>query len=187
MTGAKSVKQPRVSRLPPLPDPLPPDVAALFEERLKKMGRILNLHHVLAHAPKLSKASAQVAFALRYETSTPRLYIELAIVRAGMNANGKYEVQQHKPMLLAEGFPLRKFNALAKWRSSKLFDATERAILAYADQMSNKGNVSDRVFKELQQHFDAQQIMEVTCAIGTYYGISLLMNTLKIKLEKQKK
>ena len=117
MTGAKSVKQPRVSRLPPLPDPLPPDVAALFEERLKKMGRILNLHHVLAHAPKLSKASAQVAFALRYETSTRRLYIELAIVRAGMNANGKYEVQQHKPMLLAEGFPLRKFNALAKWRS----------------------------------------------------------------------
>ena len=187
MTKAKSGKQPRVSRLPPLSDPLPPDVAALFEERLKKMGRILNLHHVLAHAPKLSKASAQMAFALRYDTSTPRLYIELAIVRAGMNANGKYELQQHKPMLLAEGFSPKKYNALAKWRSSELFDGKERAILAYADQMSNKGNVSDKVFGELARHFDAQQIMELTSAIATYYGISLLMNAVKIKLEKKKK
>ena len=187
MTVTKSSKQPRVSRLPPLPDPLPADVTALFEERLKKMGRILNLHHVLAHAPKLSKASAQMAFALRYETSTPRLYIELAIVRAGMNANGKYEVQQHKPMLLGEGFSLKKYNALAKWRPSKLFDDKERAILAYVDQMSNKGNVSDRIFKDVARYFDAQQIMELTSAVATYYGISLLMNALKIKLEKKKK
>jgi alkylhydroperoxidase family enzyme len=187
MSGTASVKQPRVSRLPPLPDPLPPDVAALFADRLAKMGRILNLHHVLAHAPKLSKASAQMAFALRYETSAPRIDIELAIVRAGMKANGKYEVQQHKPMLLAEGFSLRKYNALAKWRSSKLFDAKERAILAYTDQMSNKGNVSDKVFHDLQRHFDARKIMELTSAIATYYGISLLMNALNLKLEKKKK
>jgi alkylhydroperoxidase family enzyme len=182
-----SFKPVRVSRLPPLPDPLPPDVQELFAVRLRTMGRLLNLHQVLAHAPKLSKASAQMAYSLRYETSTPRIDIELAIVRAGMNANGKYEVQQHKPMLLAEGFGQRKYNALSKWRASRLFDTKERAILAYTDQMSNKGNVSDRTFKELARYFDARQIMELTCAIATYYGISLLMNALKLKLEKKKK
>jgi len=186
MTAGRFAKRPRVSRLPPLPDPLPPDVEDLFAARLKTMGRILNLHHVLAHAPKLSKASAAMAYALRYETSTPRIDIELAIVRAGMRANGRYEVQQHKPMLLAEGFGVRKLNALANWRSSKLFDAKERAILAYTDQMSNKGNVSDRTFRDLERHFDARQIVELTCAIATYYGISLLMNAVKIKLEKKK-
>jgi alkylhydroperoxidase family enzyme len=186
-SAAASVKPVKVSRLPPLPDPLPPEVQQLFETRLKTMGRLLNLHQVLAHAPKLSKASAQMAYSLRNETSAPRIDIELAIVRAGMNANGKYEVQQHKPMLLAEGFSSRKYNALAKWRSSKLFDAKERAILAYTDQMSNRGNVSDRTFNELARHFDARQIMELTSAIATYYGISLLMNALDLKLEKKKK
>ena len=88
---------------------------------------------------------------------------------------------------LAEGFGLRKYNALTKWRSSKLFDAKERAILAYTDQMSNKGNVSDKTFKDLARHFDALQIMELTSEIATYYGISLLMNALKLKLEKKKK
>src|SRR3954447_11293780 len=59
----------RVSRLPPLPDPLPADVQELFSERLKKAGRILNVHHTFGHAPKLSRASAAMAMGLRFETS----------------------------------------------------------------------------------------------------------------------
>ena len=51
--------------------------------------------------------------------------------------------------------------------------------------MSNKGNVSDKVFKELARHFDARQIMEMTSAIGSYYGTALIMNALKIRLEKE--
>ena len=58
---------------------MPAEVQDLFAERLKKMGRILNIHHTFGHAPKLSKASAAMAFGLRYDTSVGRLWIELAI------------------------------------------------------------------------------------------------------------
>jgi alkylhydroperoxidase family enzyme len=102
------------------------------------------------------------------------------------NARGTYELQQHKPMLLAEGFPLKKYNALTKWRSSKLFDDKERALLAYTDQVSKFGDVSDKVFKAMERHFNAQQIMELTFAIGSYYGTALIMNAMKIRLEKKK-
>jgi alkylhydroperoxidase family enzyme len=127
-----------------------------------------------------------MAMGLRYDTATPRLFIELAIVRAGQNARGIYELQQHKPMLLAEGYSLKKYNALAKWRTSKLFDDKERAVLAYTDQVSKFGDVKDKVFKALERHFSAQQIMELTFAIGSYYGTALIMNALKIRLEKKK-
>ena len=76
----------QVSRLPPLPDPLPAAVEELFAERIKRSGRILNIHHTFGHAPKLNWASMQMAMALRFETSTPRLYIEIAIVRAAQLA-----------------------------------------------------------------------------------------------------
>jgi alkylhydroperoxidase family enzyme len=175
----------RVSRLPPLPQPLSPEVEALFAERQKRMGRILNIHHTFAHAPILSRASAQMATSLRYETSVPRLYIEIAIVRAAQNARGTYELQQHKPMLFAEGFPKKKFAALKAWRKSKLFDDKERALLAYADAMSRYGNVPDKVFKAMERHFTPQQIMELSFAIGSYYGTALIMNALKIKLERK--
>jgi 4-carboxymuconolactone decarboxylase len=179
-------KEARVSRLPPLPDPLPAEVQELFEERLKRTGRILNIHHTFGHAPALSRASMQMAMGLRYDTAVPRVLIELAIVRAGQNAKGLYELQQHKPMLMAEGYSLKKYNAIAKWRSSKLFDDKERAILAYADQVCKQGDVSDKVFKALEKHFNARQLMELTFAIGSYYGTALIMNALKIKLEKNK-
>ncbi len=175
----------RVSRLPPLPNPLPLDVQELFADRLKRTGRILNVHHTFGHAPKLSHASAQMAMALRYETSVPRLYIEIAIVRVAQNARGVYELQQHKPMLLAEGFSKHKFAALNKWRKSNLFEDKERALLAYTDAMSRYGDVPEKVFKAMQRHFTAQQIMELSFAIGSYYGTALIMNALKIKLEKK--
>jgi alkylhydroperoxidase family enzyme len=136
----------QVSRLPPLPDPLPAAVQELFAERIKRSGRILNIHHTFGHAPKLSWASMQMAMALRFETSTPRLYIEIAIVRAAQLARGVYELQQHKPMLLAEGFAPQKLDALETWRTSALFDEKERALLGYVDEMADHGNVADATF-----------------------------------------
>ena len=174
----------KVSRLPPLPDPLPPDVEALFAERQAKMGRLLNIHYTFGHAPKLSKASAQMAYALRNETSVERVWIEIAIVRAAQHAKGEYELQQHNPMLLKEGFAREKLDALTEWQSSKLFDARERALLAYTDETCDCGNVSDATFKALSEHFTPQQIIELSFAIGTYYGTALVMNALKIQLEK---
>jgi alkylhydroperoxidase family enzyme len=173
----------QVSRLPPLPDPLPAAVEELFAERIRRSGRILNIHHTFGHAPKLSWASMQMAMALRFETSTPRLYIEIAIVRAAQLARGIYELQQHKPMLLAEGFALAKLDALENWRASTLFDDKERALLAYVDQMADHGNVADRTFETLERFFTPTQIMELSFAVGSYYGTALIINALQIKLE----
>jgi 4-carboxymuconolactone decarboxylase len=173
----------QISRLPPLPDPLPAAVQELFAERLKRTGRILNVHHTFGHAPKLSQASMQMAMGLRYETSTPRLFIEIAIVRAAQLARGTYELQQHKPMLLAEGFSPAKLEALAGWRDSPLFDGKERALLAYVDEMADHGNVADATFERLGEFFTPQEILELSFAAGIYYGTALIMNALRIELE----
>ena len=173
----------RVSRLPPLPDPLPAAVQELFAERIKRAGRILNVHHTFGHAPKMSRASMQMAMALRFEASTPRLYIEIAIVRAAQLARGAYELQQHKPMLLAEGFSQAKLDALETWRTSPLFNEQERALLAYVDEMADHGNVADATFDALGRFFSPEQIMELSFAVGSYYGTALIMNALQIKLE----
>jgi alkylhydroperoxidase family enzyme len=161
----------QVSRLPPLPDPLPAAVQELFAERIKRSGRILNIHHTFGHAPKLSWAS------------TPRLYIEIAIVRAAQLARGVYELQQHKPMLLAEGFAPQKLDALETWRTSALFDEKERALLGYVDEMADHGNVADATFDAIGRFFTPTQIMELSFAVGSYYGTALIMNALQIKLE----
>lgn len=173
----------KVSRLPALPDPLPPQIEAQFAERMATTGRILNLHHMVSHAPAQANASMQMAMALRSQTDTPRLYIELAIVRSVQIANGHYELKQHLPMLLAAGLSQDKVDRLEQWRSSDLFDAKERAVLAYAEGVADRGDVSDAVFADLEAHFTSQQIMELTYAAASYYGTALLTNALRLQPE----
>ena len=49
-------KNVKVSRLPPLPEPLDPIITELFEDTARRGGSILNLHLTKAHAPKLQAA-----------------------------------------------------------------------------------------------------------------------------------
>ena len=48
------------------------------------------------------------------------------------------------------------------WRTSKLFDEKERALLAYVDEMADHGNVADEAFDALERFFTPTQIMELT-------------------------
>lgn len=60
-----------------------------------------------------------------------------------------------------------KIYNLADYATSDLFDAAERAVLEYADCMTQlPAEVPDPLFEELQIHFSEKQIVELTSAIA---------------------
>ncbi len=68
---------------------------------------------------------------------------------------------------------LERFRALPQWRTSPLFDAAERAALAYVEEASLHKNVSDEVFEELQKHYGEREIVEITVmnAVENFYNL----------------
>jgi alkylhydroperoxidase family enzyme len=56
-------------------------------------------------------------------------------------------------------------------------------VLAFSDEMADRGNVTDATFAQLGRFFTPQQVMELAFAFGTYYGTALIMNAMQIKLE----
>ena len=66
-----------------------------------------------------------------------------------------------------------KFDALADWRTSPVFDARERAALAYVEEATRNKIVSDATFAELTKHFDEREIAELTLlnAIENFYNL----------------
>jgi hypothetical protein len=74
-------EQASVSRLPPLPQPLDPILQDMFDKRRAMGGAVINLTLTTGHAPKFARNSGAMAFTIRFETSTPRRLIELAIFR----------------------------------------------------------------------------------------------------------
>lgn len=177
----------KVSRLEPLPKPLTPEVAALFDELKSRGSSILNLHLVSAHAPELAAARRPLISGLRSNCTVPRLYRELAITRAAQMVECAYEVHHHTPFLIQCGLSEETVAKLADWQDNRnLFDAKQLALLAYVEEMcGNKGKVSDATFHELAAHFAPGEIYELTIAATTYYAGGMEKNALGLIMDPE--
>jgi 4-carboxymuconolactone decarboxylase len=176
-------EQAPVSRLPPLPQPLDPSLQEMFDKRRAMGGAIINLTLTTGHAPKFARASAAMAFAIRFDTSTPRRLIELVIFRTAQIVGSDYELNQHRPLMKMCGYSDQHIAEVADWRRSTSFDDKQRALLGYVEQMANGGNVDDSTFADLSRFFTPQQIIEISYTVGSYYSTGLLTKALKIQLE----
>jgi alkylhydroperoxidase family enzyme len=159
-----------------------PDVRAMFDNARKRGGQVINLSLIRANAPKLARASSALAYAIRFDTKTPRPLVELAILRTAHLWEGDYEMNQHRPMMRACGYTPQQIEAVGNWRASNLFDERQRALLAYVDQAA-RGDVDDATFEAFEKFFGAQEIVEITMTVNTYVGTALFTRALRIKIE----
>ncbi len=74
---------------------------------------------------------------------------------------------------IRERIGTKRFDALGEWRTSALFDARERAALAFVEEATRTKLVSDATFAELRKHFDEREIAELTLmnAIENFYNL----------------
>ena len=112
-------EQASISRLPPLPQPLDPILQDMFDKRRAMGGAIINLILTTGHAPKFTRASGAMAFTIRFETSTPRRLIELAIFRTAQIVGSDYELNQHTPFMKMCHYNNEQMAEVSDWRRSK--------------------------------------------------------------------
>lgn len=177
------LEQQKVSRLPPLPQPLDPIMREMFDKRRAQGGAIINLQLVTGHAPKFSRAASTMAFTIRFDAKTPRRLLELTIMRTAQIVGSQYEINQHIPLFKMCGFTDAQMAALPAWQTSTLFGGEERAVLGYAEAMAHGGNVDDPTFAAMEKFFTPQEIVEITYTVGNYYANGLLTKALKIEPE----
>lgn len=77
-----------------------------------------------------------------------------------------------KAQAVQEKLGLEKFQALADWRGSDLFDARERAALAYVEEATRSRVVGAATFEALRKQFDDREIAEITImnAVENFYN-----------------
>jgi len=68
---------------------------------------------------------------------------------------------------MRNGASEEKIRAVDQAATSPLFDAVERAAIAYAEAMTITGRrVSDDLFARIRKHFTEPQIVELTAAVA---------------------
>src|SRR5215831_20518036 len=91
----------RIGGAPEEPDD--PDLAEMFARIRGARGHVLNIHRVVGHAPKMLRAQAAYARALREDSSLPRDLQELLILRVAQVNDSAYEQSVHRPIAVKCG------------------------------------------------------------------------------------
>jgi len=164
----------------PIDDPVLQD---MFRRIRESRGKLLNIHRVVGLAPKMLRAQAAYARALREESSLPPALQEVLILRIAQVNDSLYEQSVHRPIALKYGVPADKIDALPLWQSSSAFEPRERAALRFVEQAARSGDVDDEIFAELNATFSPQEIVELAALVGWYVGNSRFVRALQIAVE----
>ena len=164
-----------------LPDASAAGVAPLVERIVSARGSLLELYHALLHAPPVAAGWLEYLTSIRSASSLPGHVRELVIMRIAHLNRAPYEAQQHAAIALREGLSAQQIEAIASWRDAPLFDAGERAALAYADAMTSAIQVPDDIFSAVQAAFDTRQLVELTATIAAYNMVSRFLEALEIR------
>lgn len=131
-------------------------------------------------------AHAQAGFGLlssRSRALTP-YQRELALTRAGFARGSQFVFSQHCKAARHAGVSDEKLDALPAWAVSPVFDASDRAILAYTDEMTlAHGRVQNATFAALKKHLTDEAILELTYAIAMYGMHATMSRALRLEYD----
>ena len=165
------------------PRPEAPDLRRIFDDIRARGAEPPNLYQTLGNAPKMLRAWIDMAWPLRLDAETPRALRELMIMRGAQITGAAYEWVHHWKMAIDAGVAEAKLRALGQWRGSELFDARERAILAFTEEAMATGDVSDAIFAELAGHFDPAALVELVLTATFYVNVARVLKILRIEIE----
>jgi AhpD family alkylhydroperoxidase len=144
-------------------------------------GRIGHLHRMLLHAPPIAEGWIALFDAIRWKSTLPGRLREMVICRIAAINGASYEWEAHAPIALAEGMSRAQLDALPAWEESALFDATERAVLAYCDAMTRQVHVAEEVARAVRDLLPPRQLVELTATIAGYNCVSRVLEALEIR------
>jgi AhpD family alkylhydroperoxidase len=169
-----------MARVPYIEEQDHPELAPLIARIKAERGRVLDLYKVLLHSPAVMEGWLTFFTAIRQKTKLGGRYRELAILRVAILNGADYEYQAHLPFALKEGATSEQAAALKAWQVSPLFDAAERAVLAYTDTMTRQVQVPDELFAEVRKHFDTQELVELTATVAGYNLVSRFLEAMRV-------
>ncbi|MGH8707533.1 MAG: carboxymuconolactone decarboxylase family protein [Burkholderiales bacterium] len=159
----------------------PPELRQRLEEL---WGSPPSLYRALANHAPLAAAWTEFARAIRHESRTPRSLRELVILRGAQLMRSEYEWAQHLKMARKAGVREAQIAALAGWRDSGEFDATQKAALELAEAVT-RGDVADAVYASVSKHFDHATYVELSLTAAFYAMVGRMLDAMRVQLEPE--
>lgn len=143
--------------------------------------RPLNIFATLGRHPKLLKRWLVFGNHVLAKSSLPARERELVILRIGHLCKSEYEFHQHTRIGLASGLTRDEIAKLT--RDASEWTGKDASLVRAADELHADQMISDETWRELSQHWNQQQLMDLVFAIGQYTLVSMVLNTFGVQVE----
>ena len=146
-------------------------------------NRNANIFRMMAHSPDYFVQYCRLGGAIRNKGELDPGVRELAITRTGILCEAPYEVIAHKRIGKSVGVSDEQNEALADWQSASCFNETQRAALAFTDEIVKLNKPTDATFQAIAAKLTPGALVELQLSVGFYIMTSKFLETFEIDLQ----
>ncbi len=143
----------------------------------------LNIFKMLGHTGDLLEGFSRFGGLLLNKTSLDPVLREIAIVRVGVLSKASYEVYQHEAISRRIGMSDALIKAIHEGPEAVAFDATQRLVMAFTDDVVTNVRASDTTFLPMREALGDKALQELTIVIGFYMLVSRFLETFDVDIE----
>ena len=123
-------------------------------------NRHANIFRMMAHSPSYLEQYCRLGGAIRHKGELAPLVRELAITRTGILCEAPYEIVAHKRIGKNVGVTDEQNEALENWQAASCFDETQRAALAFTDEIVKLHRPTDATFNAIRARLTPAALVE---------------------------
>ncbi len=170
-----------MARIPYLPLEKMPEKTRRMLDRSPKPP--LNIQLALAHAEDSIRHYARFGNSLLTQAKLSPRFREITILRVATLCNCKYEWNQHVAWAKSVGLKEEEIEEVRKGGQSNIFNAQEKAIIRYTDEVVKKVKASDEAFAAIQSFLSPREIAELTLSVCYWEMVAKCIESLGVDLQ----
>ena len=164
-------------------DEVPEEVRPIYKQFATEYGPFLNQVKIFAHRPPALKHIMGLLLELSDEQVLPKRYLEIALVVVSKINECRYCVAHHTPRLIEQGLEPQAVEKILETEVPG-FDEVDMLVRDYAVQVTNNFQyMRDKIFDDLKQHFNEEQIVELTLRTALCGFFNRFNDSLQIAME----
>jgi alkylhydroperoxidase family enzyme len=146
-------------------------------------NRNANIFRMMAHSPSYLSQYCRLGGAIRNRGELDPIVRELAITRTGILCQAPYEVVAHKRIGKNVGVTDEQNEALENWEKATCFDETQRAALAFTDEVVRLHKPTDATFNAIRAKLTPGALVELQLSVGFYIMTSKFLETFAVDMQ----
>ncbi len=153
-----------------------------FEKQFN-VREIPNVVKALSNSPGLATRVFPLASYFMNESSLDPRLRELAVLILMKRLDCEYGFGRHIEIAQRVGLSREQIDNIGSYQTSSLFSNDDKLILRYAEELTQKAQVDDQLFRQVQDLIGQTNVLELTAATSFWNMMARNLNALKVELE----